>query len=325
MPDECAVSLHVAPAGAGVSCQVLINRTEALWHLSLAFVRNDEGNCDEAQFKERAMEIAAKDPFSHSRYLSYLCKRTVLHALVTLQQISMTDKTIAAAVASFVSCFPSSASLRAAFGRLPLHLACRNMPETENASNNTYFKTPGTGVRTLTIQQLAGHVSPNKKWSLKDLLTLRGAVGAEELVFAKLEDDPACAREHINWHVQVSRHPSIVLVDLQCTALHLALLMCASDRLMEKLVSCFPAAVTSRVHMSAHDSFDASCWAESVGRTGLLPGMLPLHVLARNVDSTHAMRALLNLDSSVCAVADGCGHVPLHLAAQSTSAPLPSL
>ena len=58
--------------------------------------------------------------------------------------------------------------------------------------------------------------------------------------------------------------------------------------------------------MVTHDSIDANRWPDS-GEAGLLPGMLPLHVLARNGDSTYMMRALLgyaDLDSNVCAVAD---------------------
>ena len=315
-PDDWAVSLHVAPAaGAGVRCQVLINRTGALWYLCAELLHS---NVDEAQFKERAAAIAKEDPFAHSRYFGK--GRTVLHGVVRFNCTGHTDKKAATAVALFLDCFPSSASLRDACGRLPLHLACCLQPETQSAGNNTYCKTPGTGARVLTIQQLAAHTLPQQDWSLKDLLTLRGAAGAEELVLAKLGDDPACAREHLGWK-QEQQVYGRAAADLQCTALHVALLMCASDCVVEKLISCFPAALTSRVQMAAHDSFDAEHWCDSEAKAGLLPGMLPVHVLARNGDSTHTMKALLSLDSSVCAVADECGHVPLHLAAVNERAP----
>ena len=314
-PDDWTVSLHVAPvAGAGVLCQVLINRTDALWHLCTELLHS---TIDETQFKERAAAIAKEDPFVHTRYLHR--ERTVLHAVVNFNCIGHTDKKAATAVALFLACFPSSASLRDACGLLPLHLACRLRPETQSAGNNTYCKSPGTGVRVLTIQALAGHTVPQQDWSLKDLLTLRGALGADELVLAKLEVDPACAREQLGWE---QRGTHCAAVSLQCTALHLALLMKASECLVDKLISCFPAALTSRVQMAAHDSFDATLWfKDSTAEAGLLPGMLPLHVLARNGDSTHIMRALLSLDSSGCAVADECGHVPLHLAAVNERAP----
>ena len=312
-PDDRTVSLHVAPAaGAGVVCQVLINRTDALWRLCGGFLHSE---VDEARFKEQLAAIAKEDPFVHTRYTHG--ERTVLHAVVDFDFIGHTDKKAATAVALFLACFPSSASLRDVYGRLPLHLACRCQPETTSTA-----KTPGTGVRVLTIQQLAGHTVPQQDWSLKDLLTLRGAVGAEELVLAKLEVDPACAREQLGWEERATHGAA---VSLQCTALHLALLMCASDCLVNKLISCFPAALTSRVQMAAHQRSvvrtNSLCRFGSRAEAGLLPGMLPLHVLARNGHSTHIMRALLSLDSSGCAVADECGHVPLHLAAVNERAP----